>query len=86
MEVLVAQLCPTCCDPTAFQVPLFMKFSRRKGWSGEPFPSPGGHPDAGIEPRPPAPQGDSLPLELIKYQNHNSKKYKTIKLHFDNEL
>ena len=63
-----------------------MKFSRRECWRGEPFPSSGDHPDAGIEPRSPAPQGDSLPSELIKYQNHNSKKYKTIKLHFNNEL
>ena len=34
----------------AFQVPLFMEFSRQEFWSGLPFPSPGDLPDSGIEP------------------------------------
>ena len=40
--VLVAQSCPTLCDPqtVACQVTLFMKFSREVYWSGLPFPSP----------------------------------------------
>ena len=38
----------------AHQAPLSMGFSRQKYWSGLPFPSPGGLPDPGIEPRSPA--------------------------------
>ena len=40
--VIVAQLCPTLCDPMdciARQAPLSMEFSRQKYWSGLPFPS-----------------------------------------------
>ena len=38
----------------AYQVPLSMKSSRQEYWSGLLFPSPGDHPDPGIEPRSPA--------------------------------
>ena len=40
--VLVAQLCPTLCNPwtVACQAPLFMEFSRQESWSGLPLPSP----------------------------------------------
>ena len=41
-----------------------MGFSRQEYWSGLPFPSPGDHPDPGIEPESPALQVDSLPTEL----------------------
>ena len=34
----------------AHQAPLSMGFSRQEYWSGLPFPSPGGLPDAGIAP------------------------------------
>ena len=34
----------------ACQAPLSMEFPRYKYWSGLPFPSPGDHPNAGIEP------------------------------------
>ena len=37
----------------AYQAPLSMGFSRQEYWSGLPFPSPGDHPDPGIEPRSP---------------------------------
>ena len=40
-----------------------MGFSRQEYWSGLPFPSPGGLPDPGIEPRSPALQSDALPSE-----------------------
>ena len=40
-----------------------MKFSRPEYWSGQPFPSPGDLPNPGIEPRSPALQADSLPVE-----------------------
>ena len=42
------------------QAPLSMRFSRQEYWSGYPLPSPGGLPDPGIEPRPPALQAESL--------------------------
>ena len=51
--VLVAQSCPTLCDPMdsiAYQAPLFVGFSRQGYWSGLPFPSPGHLPDPGIKP------------------------------------
>ena len=64
MFVLVAQSCPTLCDPIAHQAPLSMRFSRQGYWSGLPFPSPGDLPNPGIEPRSPALQADSLPTEL----------------------
>ena len=50
----------------AHQAPPSMGFSRQEYWSGLPFPSPGGLPNPGIEPRPPALQADSLPFELSK--------------------
>ena len=42
-----------------------MGFLRQECWSGLPFPSPGGLPDPGIEPRSPALQADSLLTELV---------------------
>ena len=44
----------------ACQAPLTMEFSRQEYWSGVPFPSPGNHPNPGIEPWSPALQVDSL--------------------------
>ena len=63
--VLVAQSCPTLCDPRtiACQAPLSKEFSRQECWSELPFPSPGDLPDPGIEPGYPAWQADSLPSE-----------------------
>ena len=63
---LVAKLCPTLVTPStvACQAPLSMEFYRQEYWSGLPFPSPGDLPDAGIEPRSPASQSESLPTEL----------------------
>ena len=62
MLVLVAQSCPTLCDPwtAVHQAPLSMSFSRQGYWNGLPFPSPGDLPNPGIEPGAPALQGDSL--------------------------
>ena len=48
----------------ARQVPLSMGFSRQEYWSGLPYPSPGGLPNPGIEPGPPALLADSLQFEL----------------------
>ena len=47
----------------AYQTPLSLEFSRQEYWSGYPFPSPGDHPNSGIEPGSPALQADSLPSE-----------------------
>ena len=47
----------------AHQASLSMGLSRQEYWSGLPFPSPGGLPDRGIEPRSPALQADALPSE-----------------------
>ena len=44
----------------ANQAPPSMGFSMQECWSGLPFPSPGGLPDPGIEPRSPALQADAL--------------------------
>ena len=53
--VLVAQLCPTLCDPmdVAHQVSLSMGFSRQEYWSGLPFLSSGALPNLGMEPMSP---------------------------------
>ena len=62
-KALVAQLCPTLCDPmdcTDQQAPLSMEFSRPEYWSGQPFPSSGDLPNPGIEPKSPTSQADSL--------------------------
>ena len=63
---LVAQSCPTLCDPMdciAHQAPLSMRFSRQEYWSGKLLPSTGDLPDPGIEPGSPALQADSLSPE-----------------------
>ena len=58
-KVLVAQLCPTLCDPmgyfvtpwiAAHQAPLSMEFSRQEYWSRVPFPPSGDLPDPEIKP------------------------------------
>ena len=57
VKMLVAQLCPTPCDPVDYivcQPPLSMRFSKQEYQSGLPFPSPGYLPDPGIEPGSPA--------------------------------
>ena len=63
--VLVAQLCPTLCDPMDYspQAPLSMGFFRQEYWSGLPCPPPRDLPEPGIEPRSPALQADSLQSE-----------------------
>ena len=66
MYVLVAQSCPTLCDPVDHSqpgssgIPGSMEFSRQEYWSGLPFPSPGDLSDPGIEPESSTLQADSL--------------------------
>ena len=64
-KVLVAQLCPTLCDPwtVARQAPLSMGFSRHEYHGGSPFPSPGDLPDPEIEPTSPALAGGFFTAE-----------------------
>ena len=45
-----------------------MEFSRPKYWSGHQFPAPRDLPNAGIEPRSPAWQADSLAAELQSWE------------------
>ena len=61
---LVAQSCPTLCDPTtvALQTPLSMGFFQQEYRSGLPVLRPGDLPDPGIKPTFPSLQVDSLPL------------------------
>ena len=63
---LVAKSCPTLTTPwtVACQAALSMGFYRQEYWSGLRFPSPGDHPNSGIEPGSPALQSGSLPAEL----------------------
>ena len=63
---LIAQSCPTLCDPKdcSCQASLSMGFSRQVYWSGLPFPSPEDLPDPGIQSWSPALQADSLAFEL----------------------
>ena len=65
--MLVAQACPTLCDPMDSnrpppppQAPLSMELSRQESWIRLPFPSPGDLPHPGIEFRSPVLQADSL--------------------------
>ena len=58
---LVAQSCPTLCDPMdcILPAPLSIGFSRQEYWSGFPCPPPGDLPDPGIE---------SASLSLLHWQ------------------
>ena len=76
VEVLVAQSCPTLCNPLDCSLPDFssMGFSRREYWSGLPCPLPGHLPDPGIEPWSPTLHVDCLLSDLpgkpqFKYKN-----------------
>ena len=60
VKVKVSRLCLTVCDPMDYTG---HGFSRPEYWSGQPFPSPGDLANPGIEPRSPALQADSLPVE-----------------------
>ena len=64
---LVAQLCPTLCDPLDYSLPgsSVHGILRQEYWSGLPFPPPGDVSDPGIEtasPVSPALPVDSSPL------------------------
>ena len=64
-KCLVAQECPTLCDLIDCSLPgsSVHGISRQEHWSGLPCPPPGDLPNAGIKPRSPTFQVDSLPAE-----------------------
>ena len=55
-------------DPMNCSLPgsLSTEFSKQECWSGLPFPTPGDHPDPGIEPGSPTLQADSLLSEVTR--------------------
>ena len=63
VKVLIAQSCPTLCNPVNCIAPLPMEFQRQDYQGRQPFPSPGNLPDACIEPRSSPLQADFLPSE-----------------------
>ena len=65
-KVLVAQTCPTLCDPTDCSPPgsSTTGFSGQKYWNGLPRLPPGNLPHPGIEPGSPTLQANYLPSEL----------------------
>ena len=80
VKVLVAQPCPTLCDPMdyiACQAPLSMEFSKQEYWSGLPFPPPEDLPNPGTEPIPPALQADSLLSEPPGLEQNTPRNFST---------
>ena len=80
VKVLVAQLCPTLCDPMdyiACQASLSMEFSKQEYWSGLPFPPPEDLPNPGTEPIPPALQADSLLSEPPGLEQNTPRNFST---------
>ena len=75
MCVLVAQTCPTLCDPTDCSPPSSSVHGilQAKYWSGLPFLSPEDLPDPGIKPGFPVLQADALPSELLGILLANSR-------------
>ena len=52
VKMLVAQLCPTLCDPIDYSLPgsSVHGILRQEYWSGFPLPPPGDLPNTGMEP------------------------------------
>ena len=71
----------------AYQAPPSIGFSRQEYWSGLPFPSPGGLPNPGIEPRSPTLQADALTSEPPgkKMYIHDAATWKRIQFHMNLE-
>ena len=63
--MLVSQSCPTLCNTMDCSLPgsSVHEVSQQEYWSGLSFPTPGGLPDPGIEPRSCALQVNSLPSD-----------------------
>ena len=65
---LVAQMCPTLCDPMDYSQSgssvQGVSPGKNTGWSGLPCPLPGDIPNPGMEPRSPALQANALLSKL----------------------
>ena len=70
MTVLVAQSCPTLCDPVgcSCQAPLSLEFFRQEYWSGLAFSSPGDRTQDSCT------SGNSLPSEPSWAQGISTRK------------
>ena len=66
--MLIAQSCPTLCDPMDYSPPgsSVHGILQAKYWSGLPIPSPQDLCDSGIKPMFPAQQADSLLSEPLE--------------------
>ena len=78
--VLVAQLCPTLCDPMDYspQAPLSMGFFRQEYWSGLPCPPPRDLADPGFEPTslsPPVLGGEFFTTRVATWEALQEAKY-----------
>ena len=67
---LVAQSCPSLCDPMdwwalALEAPLSMGFHRQEYWTGLPFPPAGDLLDPGVKPRSPVLAGGFFTAESL---------------------
>ena len=71
--MLVAQLCPTLCDPMDIEEPTRLLCPWNSPGKNTPFPSPGDLPDPGIEPGSPALQAASLPFEPTGNRKEHEK-------------
>ena len=64
----------------AHQAPLPMGVFSQEYWNGLPFPSPGDHPDLGIEHKSPVLQADTLPLATRGAKSwHNGVRFHVVK-------
>ena len=70
--VLVAQLCPTLCNPMDCTLPgsSVHGILQERYWSGLSFPSPVDLPDPRIKPRSPALQASSLRIPSLNTHTH----------------
>ena len=77
--MLVAQSCPTLCDPMDCSPPgsSVHEIFQARILEGLPFPSPGDLPNSGIEPRSPALQANSLLTELQGKPIHKFRRRKS---------
>ena len=79
LRCLVAQSCPTLCNPMdCSQAPLSMGFSRQEYWSELPCPSLGDLPNPGFEASSPELQADSLPSEPLGKPDLQMRKWAQI--------
>ena len=71
VKVLVAQSCPTLCDPMDDSLCPWNSWGKNTGMGTHSFPFPEDLPDPGMEPRSPTLQANSLPSEPIEKPNNS---------------